>query len=94
LGSEVIDVIQDVPREVCGERVDILAALGKRDWVKLKEDRWGLGAGQQMGCATQDSRFAAFRVDLDKTWPTPDECTDRIERNCVRPCQPTVRTSV
>ena len=33
--------IQDVPREVCGERVDILAALGERDWVKLKEDRWG-----------------------------------------------------
>jgi hypothetical protein len=50
--SEVIDVIQDVTREVCGERVDILAALGERDWVKLKEDRWGLGAGQQMGCAT------------------------------------------
>ena len=38
---EVIDVIQDVPREVCGERVDILAALSERDWVKLKEDRWG-----------------------------------------------------
>jgi hypothetical protein len=94
LGSEVIDVIQDVPREVCGERVDILAALGERDWVKLKEDRWGLGAGQQVGCATQDSRFAAFRVDLDKTWPTPDECTERIERNCVRPRQPMVRTSV
>jgi hypothetical protein len=35
LGSEVIDVIQDVPREVCGERVDILAPLGERDWVKL-----------------------------------------------------------
>jgi hypothetical protein len=38
---EVIDVIQDVPREVCGERVDILAALSERDWVKLKKDRWG-----------------------------------------------------
>src|SRR6516162_9581921 len=94
LGSEVIDVIQDVPGEVCGERVDILAALGERDWIKLKEDRWGLGAGQQVGCATQDSRFAAFRVDLDKTWPTPDQRTERIERNCVRPRQPMVRTSV
>src|SRR6516162_9820083 len=38
--------------------------------------------------------FAAFRVDLDKTWPTPDECTERIERNCVRPRQPMVRTSI
>src|SRR5262249_13105168 len=93
LGSKVIDVIQDVPREVCGERVDILAALGESNWVKLKEDRWGLGAGQQVGCATQDSRFAAFRVDLGKIWPTPDECTERIERNCVRPRQPMVRTS-
>src|SRR5215831_4651669 len=94
LGSVVIDVIQDVPREICGERVNILAALDERDWVKLKEDRWGLGAGQQVGCATQDSRFAAFRVDLDKTWPTPDECTELIERNGVRPRQPMVRTSV
>jgi len=54
----------------------------------------GPGAGQQVGCATQDSRFAAFRVDLDKIWPTPDECTERIERNCVRPRQPMVRASV
>jgi hypothetical protein len=33
LGLEVIDVIQDVPREICGERVDILAVStisGKR----------------------------------------------------------------
>ena len=86
--------IQDVPREVCGERIHILAALGEREWVKFKEDRWGLGAGQQVGRTTQDSRFAAFRVDLDKIWPTPDECTERIERNCVRPRQPMVRASV
>ena len=47
-----------------------------------------------VGRATQDCQFAAFCVNLDKTWTSSNECTECIERNCVGQCQPVARTSV